>query len=92
MAGGDGRYWSLDAPGLTEEQAKQLLDEVKEQQFGWFGSGIAVDPSAWLTLHLYRASAEMLYDGLMSSAETATPEHGLAGDIGAWLRLSADAE
>ena len=32
----------------------------------------------------------MLYDGLMRNPETATPEHGLAGEIGAWLARSPD--
>lgn len=83
----DDPYWSLDIPGLTEDQAEQLLATVKEEQFGWFGSGTASDPSIWLTLHLDRATAQMLYDALMSNPET---ERGLAEPIGEWLQQATN--
>jgi hypothetical protein len=92
MIGNDDPYWSLDIPGLTEAQANQLLDRIREKHLGSFGFGTAIDPAAWLTLHLDRASVQMLYDGLMSNPETATPDHGLAGDLGAWLRSQTDAD
>ena len=84
----DDRYWSVDIPGLTEGEAKQLVEWVKAQQLGWFGSASAVDPGTFLTLHLDRDSARILHDGLMSNPETAT-EHGLAEAIGDWLSRSS---
>jgi hypothetical protein len=86
----DDPYWSVDVPGLTEREAKQLVEWVKAKQFGWFGSASVVDPTTLLTLHLDRDSAQMLYDGLMSKRENATPEHGLAGSIRGWLEGSSD--
>jgi hypothetical protein len=86
----DDLYWSVDVPGLTEREAKQLVEWVKAKQFGWFGSASVVDPTTLLTLHLDRDSAQMLYDGLMSKRENATPEHGLAASIRDWLEGSSD--
>ena len=45
---------------------------------------------AWLTLHLDRHSAQMIYDALMGNPATATPEHGLAEVIGEWLSPSSE--
>jgi hypothetical protein len=88
----DDPYWSVDIPGLTEGEAKQLVEWADAKQFGWFGSASAVNPTMFLTLHLDRDSARMLYDGLMRNPETATPEHGLAESIGEWLNRSSDTQ
>jgi hypothetical protein len=84
----DDPYWSVDIPRLTEGEAKQLVEWADATQFGWAGSTSAVNPTMFLTLHLDRDSTRMLYDGLMRTPETATPEHGLAGSIGEWLNRS----
>jgi hypothetical protein len=82
----------VDIPGLTESEARQLEEWVEGKNFGWFGSASTVDPTVFLTLHLDRDSAQMVYDGLMRNPATATPEDGLAGDIGKWLRASSKSE
>jgi hypothetical protein len=81
----DDHYWSIDVPGLTEGEAKQLVEWIEAKQFGWTGSATVADPTTSLTLHFDRDSARMLYDGLMSNPETATPEHGLAEIVRDWL-------
>ena len=86
----DDQYWSMDVPGLTEAEAKELLEWVEAKQLGWFGSASAVDPASFLTLHLDRDSAQMIYDGLMSNPATA--QQGLAGTIGEWLSRSSKPE
>jgi hypothetical protein len=88
----DDRYWSIDVPGLTEAEAKELLEWVEAKQLRWFGSASAVDPASFLTLHLDHDSAQMIYDGLMSNPATATPKHGLAVTIGEWLSRSSKPE
>ena len=80
-----GPYWSVDVPGLTEGEAKQLVAWVTARQLGWFGSATAVDPATFLTLHLDRESARTLLDGLMSQPHTAGAEHGLAEHLAEWL-------
>ena len=80
----------MDVPGLTEAQAQQLVEWVETQEVGQFGKGTALDPRAWLTLHLDRHSAQMIYDALMGNPATATPEHGLAEVIGEWLSPSSE--
>jgi hypothetical protein len=85
----DNHYWSVDIPGVAEAEAKQLLEWVEANQLGWSGSASAIDPTTSLTLHLDRESTQMLYDGVMSNPETATPEHGLAGILREWLDWSS---
>jgi hypothetical protein len=85
----DDHYWSVDIHGLTEGEAKQVVEWVEANKLGWFGSAEALDPRMSLTLHLDRDSVQMLYDGVMSNPETATPEHGLAGALAEWLDWSS---
>jgi hypothetical protein len=81
----DDRFWSVEVPGLSEGEAKQLAEFARTNQLGWFGSATLIDPGHALTLHLDRDSARLVYDGLMSNPGTATPEHGLAAVIRDWL-------
>jgi hypothetical protein len=83
--GADERFWSVEVPGLSKEEAGQLAAFARTRELGWFGSADLIDPGAFLTLHLDRDSAQMVYDGLMANPATATPEHGLAGAIREWL-------
>jgi len=43
-------YWSVDIPGLNEKQAKDLLTFADRAGIGI--GGTAVNPAAFLTLHL----------------------------------------
>jgi hypothetical protein len=81
----DERFWSVEVPGLTEDEAGRLAAFAKARELGWFGSADLIDPAGFLTLHFDRDSAQMVYDGLMANPETASPEHGLAGVIREWL-------
>jgi hypothetical protein len=51
-------YWSVDIPGLTEGQAKAIADN--SEGLGYFGTGHAVDPHRWLTMHMDRWTVEFL--------------------------------
>jgi hypothetical protein len=83
-------YWGIDIPGLTEDEAKRLAEWADTNQIGRSGPAIICDPAFSLTVSLDRASAQMLYDGLMSNPETASAEHGLAGEISDWLDWSRE--
>lgn len=43
-------YWSVDLPGLSRSSAEQLL-QIAEQE-GLSTSGLLVDPTLFLTLHM----------------------------------------
>ena len=88
----DHHYWSIDIPGLSEDEANQLVEWAESNDLGFHGSADALDPATVLTLHLDTDSARMLYDGLMSNPETATPEYGIAGIIGEWLNRASDTQ
>lgn len=57
----DAQYWSLDAPGLTNEAAERLASFLEE---GYGIEAIPVDPDRWLTLHLDPSSIYMLRESL----------------------------
>jgi hypothetical protein len=82
------RYWSVDIPGLTELEAHRLLRWVETESVGWHAKGTALDPRVFLTLHLDRASVQMLYDDMMRSPVRSAP--GIAEELEGWLASTAD--
>lgn len=76
------RYWSVDVPGLTEDQASQLVEWVKEMQFGWFGNAIAADPEKWYSMTLDPDTARTVLEGLRRAGTT---DNAVAEDLAEWL-------
>jgi hypothetical protein len=83
----EGQYWSLDIPGLTEAEARQLAEWVEANRAGWFGKASALDPRETLTLHLDRDSVEALHEAFESARESGG--QGLREVIAAWLEWSS---
>jgi hypothetical protein len=81
----DDPYWSVDIPGLREEEARQLLQWASANRAGWFGNGTAVDPREWLTLNLDRESVQMLLDALRAAPNLAPGADAMAEDFADWL-------
>ncbi len=54
---GSDEYWSLNIPGLTEEQAHQLRDQLGNQ-FSW--GVLATDPRVFMVRAFDRPSVEVL--------------------------------
>jgi hypothetical protein len=88
-AGSEDPYWSLDVPGLTEAEARQIVEWVKVSGAGWFGKESPLDPRDWLTLHLDRESAQTLHAALTDPREPNSSGRGLTEAIGKWLQWSA---
>lgn len=87
-------YWSLDIPGLTEDQATSL----RERLAGEFGGGVTVaDPRHWMVRIFDRSSAAILASCLRAAlAVGGMPDGDAAGaqsmlvDIEAWLDQADD--
>lgn len=82
-------YWSLDIPGMTADQAPQVVAAVK-------GGGLPldpllVDPAIFLTLHLDRESVEAIVTALTESPSNAVGD-GLRESLGDWLAWLDDDE
>jgi hypothetical protein len=75
-------YWSLDLPGLTESQATDLLC-VAEARHGIVG-GSAIDPKAWLTLHVDRSTAETIAAALVRLSDDHIAE-SMGEVVATWL-------
>ena len=78
-------YWAIDVPGLTEPEAARLVEVVKTEGLGHFGRAEALSPREWVTLHLDRASAQMVHDALLGRFGA---EQGLTEELAIWLQAS----
>jgi hypothetical protein len=81
-------YWSIDIPGMTANQAQQVISAIK-------GRGLAlepllVDPANFLTLHLDRESVETMAAGLAEVRSNPISD-GLRESLEDWLTWRADA-
>ncbi|HEY2742886.1 MAG TPA: hypothetical protein VGI69_11985 [Gaiellaceae bacterium] len=88
-AASEGHYWSLDVPGLTGAEARQIVEWVEANSAGWFGKASPLDPREWLTLHLDRESAKTLHVALTGIDEPNGSGQGLTEAIREWLQWSA---
>ncbi len=62
-------YWSIDVPGLDENDAKELVQLAgKRSGVG----GFVVDPHHLLTWHMDRATVEILADVLRRCGDEST--------------------
>jgi hypothetical protein len=77
-----GFYWSVDIPGLTEEQAASLVDCCPELP------GTVVDPRHWFTVHMDRETAQVLRSALLSLGSDSIGV-GLREGVEDWLELTA---
>jgi hypothetical protein len=86
-----GWYWALDVPGLTAAQAEELRSFIADSGMSEFAS--AVDPNAFLTLHLDRSTVSSLLQAIAGSTPGSSNEAVLhAGVVEAmteWLERSA---
>ncbi|MCU1526948.1 MAG: hypothetical protein JWP75_711 [Frondihabitans sp.] len=55
-------YWSIDIPGLTEREARSVVEHLPT--LGIEGEGIMVDPRFFVTVHLDRDSAQAILEAL----------------------------
>ncbi|WP_433529540.1 hypothetical protein ACQPYA_25145 [Micromonospora sp. CA-263727] len=71
-------YWSVDIPGLTQEQAEALASRFPGLP------GTAVDPRQWFTVHIDRETVEVLKRAL-ESVEVDSVGTGLREIAEDWL-------
>jgi hypothetical protein len=84
-----GEYWSLDIPGLTENQAVSLHERLASE----FDDGVIVaSPRHWMVRMFDRSSVAILASCLRAalaaggmSNRDAAGMHGLLEDFEAWL-------
>jgi hypothetical protein len=89
-----GYFWAVNLPGLTREQAEKLL--VMAERAGMSFGGSTVNPSEFLTLHLDRASVEILFEALGAAQDARKPSepadaHALASlrdELRQWLEVT----
>lgn len=73
-------YWSIDVPGLDEEDAKELVLLAGERS----GNGATViDPSHWLTLHMDRETVEIIASALRQCGDEKA--QSLLEEMDEWL-------
>jgi hypothetical protein len=85
-------YWALDVPGLTADQAKEVASFVADTGISEFAS--AVDPRAFMTLHLDRVTVRSLLDAVEGrQSHPGNVSDGLAGlreAMKEWLQRAGD--
>lgn len=77
-------YWSVDIPGLTEDEASSLASYVNGK---YHRHCIALDPQLWLTLHMDRETAETLKQALAAFELSGGDVGGLKEDVEGWIEL-----
>lgn len=82
-------YWSLDIPGLTEDQATSLQERLASE---FEGGVIVADPRQWMARVFDRSSAALLASSLRAaldvggmSDEDEIGAQSMLEDIEAWL-------
>jgi hypothetical protein len=86
-------YWSLDIPGLSEIDARNLLFHVRRSPFGKFAS--AANPHDFLNVSLDRATVTSLLSALSDQHDRAVLTGGnaanasLVEEFREWLAWSA---
>jgi hypothetical protein len=63
---GPGQSWALDVPGLTRADADELVSLIRNTGVSAYAS--AVNPAAFLTLHLDRGTVESLVRAISPGA------------------------
>jgi transaldolase len=73
-------YWALDFPGLTEDQANELVQRASKLGV----QGVTLNPSLFLTISMDRDTAEALSSALAD--KTGDPvAQGLLEAVQSWL-------
>jgi hypothetical protein len=80
-------YWSIDVPGMTEEQARRLASIIRTS--GLDLEPLLVNPANFLTFHIDRESAETLRSGLLGIRSNSIGD-GLRESIEEWLASTAE--
>jgi hypothetical protein len=80
-------YWSLDIPGMTADQALQVVSAIKAR--GLAPDALLVDPANFLTLHLDRESVEAIAAGL-AEVRSNPVSNGLRESLEDWLTWLGD--
>lgn len=80
-----GSYWSVDFPGLTKDQANELVQRASELGI----DGFTVDPGLFLTVSMDRATVAALCAALAD--KTGDPiSQGLLESVQSWLASTPD--
>jgi hypothetical protein len=92
-ASDQGRTWALDVPGLSRAQADELVSFIKDSGVSDFAT--AVDPTAFLTLHLDRETAASLLHAISRGGNSdrssgSVDLAGLSEVLSDWLVHVAD--
>lgn len=66
-------YWSLDLPGMTSDQASQVVAVIESG--GVDLNAVPVDPAVFLTLHMDRDTVEALVAGLAEARPSRVVEN-----------------
>jgi hypothetical protein len=69
------RYWSIDLPGLNQDQAEELIGIAERAGMLSYG-GSVVDPGRFLTFHLDKETV----DSLRRALAFAQVHHGLSSE------------
>ena len=80
-------YWGIDMPGLTREQAVELVSIIKST--GLDLEPILVNPAIFLTLHMDRDTVQALRSGLLGTQSDLIGD-GLRESVEDWLNLTAE--
>jgi hypothetical protein len=78
----DERYWAVDLPGLSGDQAEELLDTARALGLQ---TGTALDPGVFLTLALDEATVRTLAEALRNTTEGGATRDAFLEDLEEWL-------
>jgi hypothetical protein len=80
-----GSYWSVDFPGLTEDQANELLQHASKLGI----DGFTEDPGLFLTISMDRDTAAALCAALADKTRDPVSQ-GLLESVQSWLASTPD--
>ncbi len=82
-------YWSVEIPGLTQEQARWVQERISSDPYRLQAE--LVDPGSFLTVHLDVESARTIRDSL-ASRDIEGVAGGLQEIINDWLESIEESE